>query len=510
MSRFTIDGRTLARNGLLNLAGQGLPFLVGLASVPAIVHGLGTERFGILGLMWAFFSAVSVFDLGLGRAVTKFVAEALGTGDPRRIPGIIWAAVAGQAALGTIIGGLLTAAAPPLVGRFLNVVPDMREEAVLAFRVLALSLPVVLVSLSFQGALEAAQRFGVLTGIKTLSGASMFLVPLLGVFLGWDLPAILGALLAVRTVVLTVLLFSCVRVFATLRGFGRVDRQSLRPLFGFGGWIAVSGLLALLLTSADRFVIGNLITMTAVAHYTLPKELISRVGIVTTSLAVVLFPAFSTLGGARDHGRLRLLFSRATKYMILTIGPLYGLVAVFAPDLFTVWLGRALAAQSAPVLRILAAGAALQLVTTAAYVLIQGLGRSDLTAKFHLLEAPLYLIAMWWLVQLWGIRGAAWAWSGRVALDVFLLLIATRRMEVWTWPAAGRAARSVALPPAVLCALLVLCYSLPVALVLKAALTGALFLLFGWWVWTRSLEDDERRWMYEFVSGWRAAVAKPQ
>jgi len=507
-NRFEISGSRLARNGLLHLAGQGLPFLVGLASVPAILHGLGTERFGLLGLTWAFLSALSVFDLGLGRAVTKFVAEALGRGDAGSIPGILWPAVVGQLVFGTLGGGILATIAPSLVAHFLNVTPQMESEAILAFRVLALTLPVVLIAFSFQGVLEAAQRFDLLTGIRTIASSSTFLVPLAGVLLHWSLPRIMAGLLLVRILVLAAQVLACIRVLPIMGGPVAVDRSGLRPLLTFGGWITVSGLMALILTSADRLAIGNLLTMTALAYYTVPLELISRVGVIAGSMAMVLFPAFSTLGGAQDRVRLTLLFNRSTKYVVLAVTPIYGLVALFGPEILTGWLDQPLAVQSAPVLRILAVGASLQLLTVASYVLLQGLGRSDVTAKFHLAETPLYLVAMWWLVPLYGIRGAAYAWSGRLALDAFLLLVATRRLEVWTWQSAGGAVTRVVLPVAVLCILSALFYSLPVALAVKVVLVGGLLLGFGWWVWARSLESDERSWMIQLVFGWRGAFVR--
>lgn len=508
VNRLEITGSLLARNGLLHLAGQAVPFIVGLATVPTIIHGLGTERFGLLGLTWALLSALSVFDLGLGRAVTKFVAEALGRGDVRRIPGILWPAVVGQLVFGTLGGGILASIAPFLVAHFLNVAPQMEGEAILVFRVLALTLPVVLMAFSFQGALEAAQRFGLLTGIRTIANSSAFLVPLAGVLLHWSLPRIMAGLLLVRVLVLAAQVLACIRILPIMGGPVAFDRNGLRPLLTFGGWVTVSGLVALILTSADRLAIGNLLTMTALAYYTVPMELISRMGVIAGGMAMVLFPAFSTLGGAQDRGRLTLLFNRSTKYVVLTMAPIYGLVAVFAPDILTVWLGRPLAVQSAPVLRILAVGAAVQLLVVASYVLLQGLGRSDVTAKFHLAEAPLYLVALWWLVPLYGIRGAAYAWSGRLALDALLLLAATRRLGVWTWQSVGRAVKRVVLPVAVLCILSALIYSLPVSLTSKVMLVGGLLLVFGWWVWVRSLESDERSWMIRVVFGWRGALVR--
>ncbi|MDR7485151.1 MAG: flippase [Armatimonadota bacterium] len=500
---FTIGSRLLVRNGLLALAGQAVPFVVGVASVPAIVHGLGMERFGLLALTWTLIGAFSVFDLGLGRAVTKLVAEALGTGERTGIPGIIWSAVMAQAAFGIFGAGVLALAASPVVTRLLNVAPQMHAEAVASLRILAPSLPVVLVSFSFQGALEAAQRFDLLAGVKIVSSTSTFLVPLAGALFSWDLPTILAGMLVVRSLVLIVYAYACIRALALLRLPVSASRGGFRSLLTFGTWITVSGLVALILAPADKLIIGHQLTMTALTHYAIPQELIARLGVISAGMAVVLFPAFSTLGGAQDLLRVRVLFSRSTEYLVLTMAPAFGLIAVLAPDILRVWLGSPLAEHSAPVLQILAVGAAVQLLAVSPYVLLQGLGRPDLTAKFHLLVLPLSVATMWWLVRLYGIRGAAFVWTGRVAFEAFLLLWAALRMGMWTWEGARKTARRVLLPVVVVCSSSLVVHSLPAPLAPRVVLIGSLLPAFAWWVWARSLEAEERRWIVRLLMAWR-------
>src|SRR5271165_6731772 len=74
----------IAHNTILNLVGQALPLLVGVFTVPIILKGLGIERFGLLALCWVVLGYFGMFDLGLGRATTKAVAELLGRGELQR------------------------------------------------------------------------------------------------------------------------------------------------------------------------------------------------------------------------------------------------------------------------------------------------------------------------------------------------------------------------------------------------------------------------------------------
>jgi O-antigen/teichoic acid export membrane protein len=504
-----ISGALLVRNGMLNILGQGLPLVIGVLTVPLIVTGLGAERFGILVFTWTLIGAFSLFDLGLGWSVTRFVADALGRGERRAIPEVVWPAVIGQAVVGGIGGGLLVLAASPLVQRILHVSPQIRAEAITAFQITGLSLPVVLITVSLRGALEAAQRFDITSIFKAASSASVFLVPLAGVLLGWALPGILLLLLAVRVLLLGGLLVACQRTLALFRRFGPLDWVGLRRLYAFGGWVMVSALTGLILAHTDRLVIGGTLPMTALTYYTVPQELVARLGIITATLAAVLFPAFSTLSGAGDP-RLRAFFHGSIKYGLLLVIPVCALLAGFAFDILRLWLGASLAEPTAPVLRILAIGVAAQSLAAIPSALVGGMGRPDLIAKLYLVEAPLYVASLWWLVHRSGITGAALAWTIRFALDGLLLLWATGRMGLWGWRVSRRALGRILAPVSAVSALVMLSGRLPLPLELRAAAAGVSLLVFLGWIWAAVLRPEERMAVRRLAWVWhRRVVGRP-
>src|SRR5262245_60921163 len=78
-----IGTRQIAINTLWNLAGVGLPTLFTLAAIPFIVYGLGTDRFGVLLLVWALIGYFGLVDLGIGRALAQTTAAQLGAGQVR-------------------------------------------------------------------------------------------------------------------------------------------------------------------------------------------------------------------------------------------------------------------------------------------------------------------------------------------------------------------------------------------------------------------------------------------
>ena len=83
-----VPNKLIVRNTVLNLVGLVVPLAVGFVTIPMVVRALGNERFGILALVWVVLGYFGLFDLGLGRTTTRYVADCLGRNDKiRQLPG---------------------------------------------------------------------------------------------------------------------------------------------------------------------------------------------------------------------------------------------------------------------------------------------------------------------------------------------------------------------------------------------------------------------------------------
>jgi O-antigen/teichoic acid export membrane protein len=67
--------RHMARSMASNLAGQVLVLAAWFALTPFIVHELGASEYGLWVLVASFVAYGDLLDLGVGTAVTKYVAE---------------------------------------------------------------------------------------------------------------------------------------------------------------------------------------------------------------------------------------------------------------------------------------------------------------------------------------------------------------------------------------------------------------------------------------------------
>ncbi len=421
------ESRTLARNVVLNLAGQGAPLIAALVAIPLLVPALGTERFGVLILAWLVIGYLSLFDLGLGRALTKLVAERLAAGAREDIAPLVSTALLVMAALGCVAGLLLALLTPWLVADVLNVGRELRGETVVAFYLLAGAVPFVVVAAGLRGVLEAFQRFGLVNAVRIPMGFLMFLGPVLVLPFSAGLPAVVAVLVVVRVLTFAAHLLLCLPLVPGLRVAGTVRVSLLRELLDLGTWITVSNVVGPLMVYLDRFLIGALVSVTAVAYYATPYEVVTKLWLIPGALASVLFPAFAA-NFARDPARARLLYSAGVRLVFLAVFPCALMFVTFAGEGLDLWLGSEFAENGAVALQWLAVGVLLNSVAQIPFALLQSAGRADLTAKLHLAELPLYLAGVWWLIEWHGIAGAAFAWTLRVALDCSVLFALSRRL----------------------------------------------------------------------------------
>jgi O-antigen/teichoic acid export membrane protein len=419
-----VGGNILARNTVLNIVGQVVPLLVGFATMPYVIRHLGPERFGILSLAWIVVGYFGVFDLGIGPATTKFVAELLGKGETEKLPALVWTALAAQSGMGLIAGLLLAAASSALVDHLFKIPPGLRPDAHWVFLILAVSFPINFAAGSLRGVLAAFQRFDLLNAIGIPTSALWYVIPVGALALGLDLPGIVLLLVISRVMALGAHFFFCVRLCPALGGGCAFDRSLIRHLLGYGGWLTISGAIGPILGYFDRFLIGAVVSIAAVGFYTPPFMIATKIWILPMSLTASLFPAFSASAGRGDREWIRNALVRSLKLLVLLVGPATLVLAFFACSILTLWLGPKFATEGGLVLQILAAGVLMSSLACVPCNLLQGIGRPDLTAKFSLLELPVYIGVAWFLVTRFGIHGAALAWTLRVSLDFVLLIVA--------------------------------------------------------------------------------------
>jgi O-antigen/teichoic acid export membrane protein len=411
----------LTRNTVWNLLGQGAPLLVAVLTIPLVIRGLGIERFGVLTLVWALLGYFTLFDLGLGRAITWLVARGVKADESGGVGAMLGTALGASAVLG-VGGAVILLLAGELYFSATRLVLDatLRDEVNLSLAIVVALLPVVTCSSVLHGVLEGYQRFDAVNLIRIPSGVLGYLAPLTVLQFTDSLPWVVAAVTAVRVATVVAQFLVC-RVITSHRPLVLAPTKPwLRRLLRFGGWLTVSNIIGPLMVYLDRFVIGAVVSLSAVAFYTTPFEVVTKLWIFPIALGTTLFPAFA-VANTQERARTADLFAQGIGLMFAVMVPLAFAIIALAPEGLQLWLNHDFAAKSTTVARLLACGVLVNALAFVPMAFIHGTGRTDLTATVHLAELPFYVALLWLLTNQFGIDGAAMAWVIRAGVDCVAL-----------------------------------------------------------------------------------------
>jgi O-antigen/teichoic acid export membrane protein len=309
----------------------------------------------------------------------------------------------------------------------------MRAEVLASLPWLAASVPLSIVTGVLGGAMQARESFASYNLINTCNAFATQIVPLaVAYWHGLDLKWLIAAVLITRMV-------GAIPNFVVLKrvlpfGVGGAFQSRLIPtLFSYGGWVTISNVINPILTTMDRAVIGSVIGAQGVAIYTVPFNLVSRASLLPGALATSLFPKLSR-GNRIDSARLA---DDAITALAAVMTPLIVFGMAILPVFMRHWVGVSFAQRAAPVGIVLLAGIWINSLAIIPFEHLQAKNRPDLTAKFHAIEMVPFLAVLWIGVHYFGLIGAAWAWTLRVAFDALLLLIVARQGGAWPRLVAG-------------------------------------------------------------------------
>jgi O-antigen/teichoic acid export membrane protein len=328
------------RQVLVNTASTGLAngwaMVVSLVSLPLLLKGLGPTAFGTWVLVQTF-SAVtgwfSLADAGVGTAATRAIAEKASVGEQAGVSRLVSSALSVFAGLGLMCAGGLALAGPAVLPGLFNTPAGLRDD-------LRLALVVFAGQILLEGAeacLEGLQRVDLSRAIdvvrRTLVAGATVVVAQTSGRLG---PVAVASLVASAggTCVATAILARHVPA-----GIARPSFVEVRRLVSYAKTVAILRPLGVLQRTMDRLVVGAVLGPAAVSLVEIATQVQNGADAVLSATSYAVVPSAAWLAAREDHGTLRELLHRGTKYSMLATLPVAAIAAVLAGSLVRVWLG---------------------------------------------------------------------------------------------------------------------------------------------------------------------------
>ena len=396
---------SIVRNLFYNLFGYGLPVLCAIFFIPPLITKLGNEKFGVLTLSWIIIGYFSFFDLGIGKGLTKIVAELLGLKKFQQIPEIFWTSLFLMLSI-SLLATVSLLFFVPTFNEVFSISKGMSSESQSTFYLLVCSIPIVSTSAGLRGILEAYQKFGIINIIRVSLGVMTFIGPFFILLFTNNLFWIVLFLIVIRVIIWIVYFIQCLKVNSDLFYHIRIKISSIKPVINSSIWITIANIIGPIILYADRFLISSIISAKSLIYYTTPYEIITKVQIIPVALSGVLFPLFSTTY-SYDQAKSNRLFIKGIKLTFLIIFPITLFTLFFSHDGISFWLGEDFANNSSLILQFLSIGVLANCLSTIPDSFFQGIGKPKISTIIMLIELPFYIAIMYLSIHTKGLVGGA-------------------------------------------------------------------------------------------------------
>ena len=280
-----------------------------------------------------------------------------------------------------------------------------------------------MVSAGLRGTLEAYEKFRETNILRLALGVWMYLAPAVAGGLGYaSLPQMAMILVLGRV---AAAIASWRLVTQTMSGLGSpvFVRDQVRPLFAFGAWITVSGIVGPLMTYLDRFWVAASVGAMAVAYYATPQDVATKLFFLPIAINAALLPMISRQLAmpANERGEVDGLLIKSIWLGLLCIAPFCAAMLMFPSELLTLWLGVDFATHGSVVIQVFGIGVFFNVIGIVLVSFLYASGQPSWVARLHLVELPLYFIAIHFSLSAFGFIGVAGVWSARILVDTLFL-----------------------------------------------------------------------------------------
>ena len=193
----------LGQAAFASVYAEGILAVLSIALIPYLIHRLGTEPYGILGIITVLGVQLGVLHLGVGPAATRLVGESIGRGGEGLIARLTGVAVVGAVA-SLMVGGVFLFLAPVAWRGGFNVSPATLPLALAAVPAGAALVALMPAAAAVYGVLTAREMFLFASGLRLFQGAGRLLAAVAVVSTGGGVAGVLWAQASVDLVAVAV------------------------------------------------------------------------------------------------------------------------------------------------------------------------------------------------------------------------------------------------------------------------------------------------------------------
>jgi O-antigen/teichoic acid export membrane protein len=331
--------KTIARNVSANYIGIFVQIGIAFLLSPFLVHTLGDIKYGLWTIIAALSGYLSLLDMGISAAVTKFTSSYNKSGNYKALNETLKAAWALLLIACTALGILVIIG---LVVIELDLISFELDSRTVKFLLVLTAIDVSLFVITglYRGLIEGLQRFDISNIARVL--AACFKALLFYSFLvnGFGLIT-----MVVISLITNLLLLVCFQLFIrikynqiSIRDKG-VKRNQIAKVFDYSKYVFLAMIFSQILAYSGTLIIGAGVGAAAVTYFIIPWTLFEYVKQFSLAISRTFLPVFSEYDEGSQSDKIRILLLSGTRYMLifsslLTIG-----LFVLGESFINIWMG---------------------------------------------------------------------------------------------------------------------------------------------------------------------------
>jgi O-antigen/teichoic acid export membrane protein len=435
---------SLRWNALANLAGRAWNAILSIVLVPVLVDLLGTDAYGIVGLVSTFAVVFAFLDLGLATTVNRELARFAALSDDsggqrdlvRTFESVYWAT-------GVIVGLGLAATADWVAREW--IVSDklpivvVRDSVAIIGASFAARWPIALYTGVLQGLERQVLQNGISILAATVRGVGGAVVVWLvdrtvTSFLIWQLVCNIGE----------AVLFAAAAWLSLPKGsrWPRFRWRMVKRLWRFALAFNLVGIVGMVVSQFDRVVISGALPIATLGFYSVVSTAAGGTALISSAVCGAAFPRFTKAFVQRAHGELMrqyLLVNRVVAIASCSVGLT---LAFFPGDILAVWTRSSVivAAGQWP-LRVLGVASLVNGLVGASYSLLIAAGEVRAILAVNVAAGGIAIPLMLLCIPRYGLVAAAAIWLLQNLWFFFAYqMLVTRRVlkEFAWWDVVGR------------------------------------------------------------------------
>ena len=315
--------------------------LISILYTPILTKYLGQSEYGLYSLIISIITYLTVLDLGLGNAIIIYTSRLKATGDKEKehkLHGMIFIINIILGFIAVLVGIILYLNVSKMFGHTMTIEEINKAKVLMLILIFNLAMTF---SLNIFGNIVTAYEkfvFGKVMKIIQILLAPILSIPIL--LLGYKSIALVIIVTLVNMFCLGLNTFYCLKELKIKLKFKSFDKRLLIEVFKYSSLIFISEIISKINWSVDQFILGAVVSTTAVAIYSVAAMLNQAYLSFSTAISSVLLPKITRMeekhATAEDFTKIFIKTGRIQYILIALI--ITGFV-LFGQNFIKLWVG---------------------------------------------------------------------------------------------------------------------------------------------------------------------------